>query len=401
MDINNAMSFIGKIIFNKYKILRIIGMGSFGSVFSGENIHDKSLVAVKVEPRSAEFCHLLQYETYVLANLQGFGIPKLVSYGRSGNYNVLVNELLGKSLMAILKETCKLFTLKDICMIGIQMLDRLEFIHSKYFIHRDIKPDNFLIGREDPSIIYLIDFGLSKKYRSSLSKKHEQFALTNKLTGTLNFASVNANRGLVQSRRDDLESTGYVLLFMLKGRLPWENLEKRKDMPTSKYIGCVFKIKKKMEPEVLCKNLPQELADYFRYCKSLQFEQKPDYEYLRGLFKIILQKNNFPLDNKFTWLNIYREKSVSCGKDKARESFRKRKESAQTRLFNMIKNNLQNKQKKNLNNTSTEKENLCKIEKNVENNKENFVKDGDLTSNNKDDNKKIENEKEKKNEKIK
>ena len=373
----NEKNFIGKLIFRKYKIIKQIGMGSFSFVFEGKNIIDNSHVAIKIEPRTENYHQLLEYESYVLASLQGFGIPKLISNGRSGNNNVLIFELLGKSLMQILRETQKCFTLNDICMMGIQMMDRMEFIHSKYFIHRDIKPDNFVIGLEDPSIIYLIDFGLSKKYRSSTTKKHVQFAVTKKLTGTLNFVSVNATRGLVQSRRDDLESIGYVLLFSLKGKLPWENINKLKNLSISKNVSLVYKIKKKIEPEKLCKNLPQELADYFRYCKNLKFEQNPDYEYLRGLFKNILKKNNCPVDYKFTWMKIYGKKEITNSKNKLIDN--SRRENSHKRLFRIIKNRLQNYQKKCSNNNKNENDIL---NKNKENKNENLIKNENPCTNN-------------------
>ena len=366
MNSDSEIDFIGKIIFKKYQVLELIGVGSFGLVYKGKNTQENKLVAIKVEKISPEDCQVLKYETYVLANVQGFGIPKIISSGRFGNYNVLIFELLGKSLMDILKETGKLFTMKDICMIGIQMIDRIEFVHSRYFVHRDIKPDNFLIGYEDPSIIYLIDFGLSKKYRSSSTKKHQQIGLTKKLTGTLYFVSINANRGLVQSRRDDLESIGYVLLFTLLGELPWENMEKSNSLTISEKISLVYKIKSKVKPEKLCENLPQELTDYFKYCKKLKFEEKPDYNYLRGLFKSILDKNNFPLDNYFTWVETFGKTGSSNKKNKIKNSFRKR-ESVRTRLLRKIESNLQDEQQKCLNNLDI---NLAENDNNLFINKE-------------------------------
>ena len=402
MNSENEIDFIGKIIFKKYQVLEMIGAGTFGLVYKGKNIQENNLVAIKVEKISPEDCQVLKYETYVLTNVQGFGIPKIISSGRFCNYNVLIIELLGKSLMDILKETGKLFTMKDICMIGIQMIDRIEFVHSRYFVHRDIKPDNFLIGYEDPSIIYLIDFGLSKKYRSSSKKKHQQIEQTKKLTGTLYFVSVNANRGLVQSRRDDLESIGYVLLFTLLGELPWESIEKSNNLTISKKINLIYKVKSQVKPEKLCENLPQELTDYFKYCKKLKFEEKPDYEYLRGLFKSILDKNNFPLDNSFTWLETFGKTGLSNKKNIIKNSYRKR-ESARTRLLRKIETNLQDEQQKCLNNFDinlVENENNLFINKESDgNDKEKIIKSENSSSNIKKKQNKIKQSGKKENEK--
>ena len=149
----------GKVIFGKYKILKLISEGSFGKVYLAQNIVTKKLYAVKAE---SKFCKspLLEMETYILYNLKGLGIPSVISYGYFGKYNILVQTLLGKSLNRIWLENNKKLNLKDICMIAIQTLDRIEFVHSKYYIHRDIKPANFLVGYPDSSLIYLIDYNI-------------------------------------------------------------------------------------------------------------------------------------------------------------------------------------------------------------------------------------------------
>ena len=201
-----------KVIFHKYKTSKILGKGSFGCVFQGINIKSKKMVAIKVEDRKSE-SSLLGIETSFLSLLKGYGIPKLIGYGKYGNFNVMIQEILGFNLMQI-KALIHHFTIKDIAMMGIQILDRIEFIHSKYIIHRDIKPENFTTGFEDISTIYLIDFGISRKYRSSRTLKHVKYALTGRMFGTVRYASYNASRGVEQSRRDDLESIANMLNFI-------------------------------------------------------------------------------------------------------------------------------------------------------------------------------------------
>ena len=215
-----------KLIFNKYKIKKHIYSSGLASVYEGINIKDKTPVVVKLENRKSKY-NVLKSEAFLLMNLKGFGIPKIISYGICGLYNVLIEELLGKSINSILKTIKeKKFNLKDICMMAIQSLERLEYIHSKLVIHRDIKPDNLVIGRNDPNIIYLIDFGLARKYRSSRTGKHIKFNNLKLTYGSLRYLSINGNKGYEQSRRDDLASLGYMLIFLATGNLPWIKMEK-------------------------------------------------------------------------------------------------------------------------------------------------------------------------------
>ena len=212
------------LIFGKYKLTKIIGSGSFGYVYEGINVIDNKKVAVKVENKEKGL-NLLEKESFYLYNLKGVGLPEVISFGYSGKYNILVQSLLGESLGRIFYKNKNSFSLKDICMFSIQILHRIEHVHSKYIIHRDIKPENFLIGNPDKYLIYIIDFGLSKKYKSSRTNKHVQFRLTKKFTGTARYASLNAIRGAEQSRRDDLEAIGYMLLFFFSnGKLPWQGV---------------------------------------------------------------------------------------------------------------------------------------------------------------------------------
>ena len=148
------------------------------------------------------------------------------TYGYNSQYNILIMELLGQSLENLFQKQKKQFSLKTACMLGIQMIDRIEYIHSRKILHRDMKPDNFVMGRNDKShIVYLIDFGLSKKYWSSRQNKHIPYCTNKKLTGTARYASINALSGCEQGRRDDLESIGYIIMYFIRGSLPWQGLK--------------------------------------------------------------------------------------------------------------------------------------------------------------------------------
>ena len=267
------------LIFHKYKILQEIGIGAFGQVYSVQNIFSKKTFAMKTELLTSQKKNL-ETEAYYLVLLQGYGIPKIITYGHNNTHNILIEELLGKSLDYIFIKKNINCTISDICMIGLQLLDRLKWIHSKNIIYRDIKPCNILIGKQDPNVIYLIDFGLCKKYRSSKTEKHIMPKITKFFNGTMNFASYNALKGKEQSRRDDLISLGYVLIFLFKKKLPW-NLDVH-NFNNDKYNELI-KIKKTNANGNLFIDIPEELKQYINYTKNLKFEQDPDYEYLKSL----------------------------------------------------------------------------------------------------------------------
>ena len=210
-------------------------------------------------------------------------------------------ELLGSSLEDIFQKQQKKFSIKTVCMTGIQMLDRLEFVHQKNIIHRDIKPDNFVLGLDNKShIIYVLDFGLSKKYRSSRTHQHIKFSVNKKLTGTARYASINALKGSEQSRRDDLEAIGYVLMYFLRGSLPWQGLHVHKGEDRYKKI---LNKKKGTSAEELCKGFPNEFAEYINYTRNMEFEADPDYKLLRGLLLSVLEKENQPYDFCYDWVS--------------------------------------------------------------------------------------------------
>ena len=254
------------LLFKKYFILNKIDEGSFGSIYLAKNKDTDEKVAIKVENRK-QYKPLLENEAYILYYLRGRGIPQIITFGKTREYFILVQTLLGPSLSTLIDHYNIDLTIKDICMLSIQMIERLEYIHSKDYIHRDIKPHNFLMGLKDENMVYIIDFGLSKKYRSKKGN-HIKFSITNNITGTPRYCSINALRGAEQSRRDDIESLFYVIIYFFKGSLPWQNL---KIKSRTERFNKINQMKKKIDYKDLCKNLPEEIYNLGIYIKNLKF----------------------------------------------------------------------------------------------------------------------------------
>ena len=307
MEITHKDPFIGKTIYKSYLIKKKLGEGSFGKVYVIANVKTNELFAAKFvsffylnfQEKRDNKNELLDIEARILHHIKAFGLPEIIAFKSAKDYNILIMELLGQSLETLFQSQEKKFSLKTVCMIGIQILDRIEYVHSRKIIHRDIKPDNFSIGKKNKShIIYILDFGLAKKYWSTTHNSHIPYIEGKKLTGTARYASINALGGCEQSRRDDLESIFYILIYFIKGRLPWQGLKADKKEDRYKKI---YEIKKNIKIKELCSELPEEFESFYNYIRKLEFEQVPDYDYLKLLLKNILEKNNFIIDYYYDW----------------------------------------------------------------------------------------------------
>jgi len=257
---------------NKYKLLSSLGSGAFGTIYKGENIRTKEHVAIKIEPLESNI-KLLKNESTIYNYLKKYnfqGIPQLKWFGLDNKNYYMVIGLLGNSISSYVEKNGK-FNLEMAHSIGLKMLGIIKFIHDKELIHRDIKPDNFLFGLNgDGTIntekIYLIDFGFCKSYKRSNGEHIENKALT-KIIGTPNYISINVHNLLQPSRRDDLESIIYILIYMLYGLLEWDREKDEKN---------IIEMKKNI---LIQNNIPNFIIDYLLYVRSLKYDEEPIYDY--------------------------------------------------------------------------------------------------------------------------
>ena len=287
---------LNTIFFSKYKPIKKLGEGSFGKVYKVE--YNNQYYAMKMENKEHSQ-GLLESEATIMTYLKGPNIPNIIFFGQNLDYNILIMQLMGKSLEDLIN-VHKIFTIKTVCMLGFQMVNNLQYIHDRHIIHRDIKPDNFVMGlNENNAHLYIIDFGLSKKYRSSETLLQYPLIKRKKLVGTARYASIHALEEYEQSRRDDLESVSYVLLYFLKGSLPWQGLKVK--VKEERYKKILEK-KKETTSEELCRGFPFIFQEFVNYARNLDYLEEPNYDNIKNIFySYVVNDLNDNFDFFYDW----------------------------------------------------------------------------------------------------
>ncbi|KAI8979562.1 kinase-like domain-containing protein [Mycotypha africana] len=301
-----------------YKVGRKLGEGSFGIIYEGTNLLNNQQVAIKFEPRKSDAPQLRdEYRTYKI--LSGTpGIPNAYYFGQEGLHNILVIDLLGPSLEDLFDTCSRKFSIKTVATLARNMITRVQSVHEHNLIYRDIKPDNFLIGKQTTSeanTVYMIDFGMAKQYRDPKTKQHIPYRERKSLSGTARYMSINTHLGREQSRRDDLESLGHVFMYFLRGSLPWQGLKAATNKQKYEKIG-----EKKQTTSIkdLCAGFPEEFGIYLQYVRKLGFEETPDYDFLRDLFTKVLKNHGERDDGVYDWMLLNNGKGLIA--DKTRRS---------------------------------------------------------------------------------
>ncbi|GET92608.1 casein kinase I, putative [Leishmania tarentolae] len=286
----------------RFRIGRRIGGGSFGEIFLGVDTQSGDAVAIKVERTKTAHPQLLSESRHYTLLSQGrcaAYMPAIFGYSSEPEFNVMAMELMGLSLEDLYEKCGSRFSLKTTLMLADQILWLIEIVHSHNILHRDIKPDNFIMGRgKRAHHVYIIDFGLAKKYRDSQTTMHIPYREGKNLTGTARYCSINTHLGAEQSRRDDMEGIAYLLIYFLRGSLPWQGL---KVASKDQKYNLIAHVKMSTSIESLCKGLPVEFASFVNYSRALRFEDRPDYGYLRAMFRRLFEREGYQEDYVYDW----------------------------------------------------------------------------------------------------
>jgi serine/threonine protein kinase len=280
-DLNQNITKKNIIFQDSYELIKKIGAGSFGDVYLSRDKETNIMMASKVEECKKNKRSKLQSEDKIYNILHSNGvcnIPKVHKFIKTKKFHIMNLELLGDSLDAIFTNCEKQFNIGTTIKLGIEMVEIMENLHNAGIIHRDIKPNNFMIGKNNRSHLYIMDFGLSKRFMKN--EQHIKPANNRNMVGTARYVGLNVHLGFEPSRRDDMESIGYMLIYFVKGLLPWQGL--KKDNKTSQ-IEKIKEVKMSVSLEKLCEGLPQCFREFISHVKSLGFYDKPNYNYLKKI----------------------------------------------------------------------------------------------------------------------
>ena len=291
----------------KYRLVRKIGSGSFGDIYQGVDDRDCP-VAIKLEKPDRPLYCVLEHEASIYKTLQhSTSVPEFLWYGSKGGFNILVMEMLDKSLEDLKCECGGTLSVRTVLMLADQMISCLEYMHQKRVIHQDLKPENFMVGRDAKAgQVSIIDFGLSKTFVDPETGAHNPMKEHKSLTGTARYASINAMKYMEQSRRDDMESLGYIIIYLAKGSLPWQGLQATNRQ--SKFDR-IREMKENMPLQELCKDLPDEFRRYLEMVRALGYEEEPKYADYRHLFRRLFLRCKFVYDYRYDWVKLREERS--------------------------------------------------------------------------------------------
>ena len=289
----------------KFKYLKKVGGGSFGEVYAATSYLTREHVAIKREGPEVQPSQL-QQENKIIQTLSGApGFPLFKYFGYEGHHTILATELLGKNLRTLMGFCGHRFSIKTTLMIAEQILAQIQFLHSCHIVHRDIKAENFVIGRKNhENQIYMIDFGLCKYFEDPISRSHAILLQNRALAGTAKFVSLNTHSGLEQSRRDDLESIGYLLFYFLLGRLPWQGIELDHKQQKLQQIA---DLKKEFPSREISAFFPEEFTQYLTSVRNLKYEEKPDYAAYRALFRNLFIRLGYTYDYQYDWVDAIKK----------------------------------------------------------------------------------------------
>ena len=385
------------IINGNYNLIKMIGFGAFGEIHLAYDSNSKQLRAIKFEltnfknpqlkheyailetlntienNKSNSHNNSINYDNLKTKNGGIIGIPKVYLFDRMENkYNYMIMDFLGPSIGDLYQLKNKKFSLETLLMLMIQLLTRIEYIHEKGFIHRDVKPENFVIGlNESSNIIHVIDFGLSRRFKDKITGQHIPYKENRHMIGTVRYASINSLLGIEQSRRDDIEALGYVITYFFYGSLPWQS---NKDKGKAEQ----FKILEKKlitPPEILCKKMPKQFMIFFNYVRKLKFEDRPDYSMMRNIFAMLLfSRTKVGMKFCFDW---FKQEDVVVTRDedkKEEDNYDNNSENDENKGNKLIDNeNNDEDNNDNIDNENNDNNNEDENEEeDVEFNKENF-----------------------------